>query len=291
MSASRPSVIVRSKNKEATIERTLRSIREQTVEAEIVLVDSGSTDRTLEIARPYCDHVVTIPAAAFSYGGALNLGAERGSGEILFALSAHCAPENNRWIEWSLEAYSDPGVAGTVGAARSPAGRDLDAPVTVELHDLTADPFWGFSNHASSWRRRDWERQHFNDRLVACEDKEWMWRVLAEGRRVVADPRLVVDTGHRRRAGLRPLFTRVYREHLVLSELLDYPPMGLADLANRWWSDFPWDSPRPRWQRRLSPWRAVELIAEYAGDRRGAPRRGAQTIRLASWASPASSER
>ncbi len=76
MPTATPSVVVRAKNKEQTIERALRGLRDQTVETEVILVDSGSTDRTVEIARPYCDQVISIPAEAFTYGRALNLGAE-----------------------------------------------------------------------------------------------------------------------------------------------------------------------------------------------------------------------
>ena len=75
MPTATPSVVVRAKNKEQTIERALHGLRDQTVEAEVILVDSGSTDRTVEIARPYCDQVISMPAEAFTYGRALNLGA------------------------------------------------------------------------------------------------------------------------------------------------------------------------------------------------------------------------
>ena len=52
---------MRAKNKEQTIERALRALRDQTVEMEVILVDSGSTDRTVEVARPYCNQVVKYP--------------------------------------------------------------------------------------------------------------------------------------------------------------------------------------------------------------------------------------
>ena len=106
---------MRAKDKEQTIERALRGLRAQTVEMEIILVDSGSTDRTVELARPYCDQVITIPAEAFTYGRALNLGAEHASGEVVFALSAHCVPPSPQWAEVSLGAYGDNDVAGTWG--------------------------------------------------------------------------------------------------------------------------------------------------------------------------------
>jgi rhamnosyltransferase len=264
-----PSVVVRARNKEQTIERALRGLRSQTVETEVILVDSGSTDRTVEIARRYCDQVISIPAEAFTYGGALNLGAEHASGEVVFALSAHCVPTNSQWVEVSLDAYRDDDVAGTWGPPTRPDGTPLDDPAKYKLGDLGSDATWGFSNHASSWRKEVWEQFPFDEKLMACEDKEWMWRVLSAGFSLYADPRLVVASSHRREAGLRPLYKRVHREHFVLVGMLGYPRLTLPGLVQKWWSEFPDGSARPNWQRRLSPWRAVELTAEYTGDLAG----------------------
>ena len=50
------SVVVRAKNKQATIERTLRALRAQTVQAQVIVVDSGSTDSTLDIAAVISNH-------------------------------------------------------------------------------------------------------------------------------------------------------------------------------------------------------------------------------------------
>jgi rhamnosyltransferase len=273
LSAGTPSVVVRAKNKEQTIERALRGLRDQTVALEVILVDSGSTDATLELARPYCDQVITIPAGAFTYGRALNLGAQHASGAVIFALSAHCVPPSREWAELSLSAYTDDEVAGTWGPRSRPDGAQLTGPARFKLADLDRDTTWGFSNSASSWRKQVWEKFPFDEQLVACEDKEWMWRVLSAGFSLYADPRLVVDSSHRRDAGLRSLYTRVHREHLVMAGMLGYPPLTFPGLLKKWWSDFPDSSSRPNWQRRLSPLRAAELTGWYTGDLAGTRRR------------------
>jgi rhamnosyltransferase len=271
---TRPSVVVRAKNKEQTIERALRGLRDQTVETEVILVDSGSTDRTVEIAGPYCDRVIFIPPEAFTYGRALNLGAQNASGEVVFALSAHCVPSSSEWVELALEAYADDAVAGTWGPLTGPDGTPLNGPAKFRLADLAGDVTWGFSNHASSWRKQVWEQFPFDEHLVACEDKEWMWRVMEAGFSLYADPRLVVDSSHRRGAGVPSLYKRVHRERMVLSEMLGYQRLTIPGLLRRWWSELPDGSSRPDWQRRLSPWRAAELMGEYTGDFAGARRRG-----------------
>lgn len=286
------SVIVRSKDKQATIERTLRALREQTVPAQIVVVDSGSTDRTVEIARAYGADIVEIPAGEFSYGRALNIGAQHARGDVLFALSAHSAPANERWIEWSLEAYRDPTVAATFGHTVGPDGRAISGPTRVAATDLDLDRHvtWGLSNHASSWRHTVWNEFHFNEELVACEDKEWMWRVLGAGYALVVDPRLHVDLLHRWGQGAKALYRRTYRESATMAELVDFVTPSTRAVVDEWWSNYPYPSERPMWQRRLSPMRNIELAAEFFGSRAGARHRGAHTLQRASWGRPSNAD-
>ena len=89
---ARASVIVRTKDKADTVEATFAALRPQTVPVEVVVVDSGSTDGTLEIARRHADRLVEIPAEAFTFGRALNVGAAAATAPVHFALSAHCGP-------------------------------------------------------------------------------------------------------------------------------------------------------------------------------------------------------
>jgi glycosyltransferase involved in cell wall biosynthesis len=274
------SVIVRARNEESTIRDTLICVRGQTVDSEIIVVDSGSTDSTALIASQYCDRLISIPKGEFTYGSSLNVGASVARGRILFSLSAHCVPASRHWLEWSLDAYRDEAVGGTHGDAYGPDGQPLHTPILAGVHELALDLTWGFSNHASSWRRDIWEEFPFNERLAACEDKEWMWRICLAGWKLMVDPRLSVATSHRRAAGPRRLAARVYREHRSLAQFLDFSPMPYSRLFNLWWSSFPRYSPSPRWKRRLSPLRTVELLGALAGDHVGARHRFPDAIKI-----------
>ena len=280
MSLTAASVIVRCRDEARNIEACLRSLRAQTVGTEIVLVDSGSTDATVELARPLCDRIVHLPSQEFSFGRALNLGVRHAQGEILFALSAHCVAPDTGWVERSLVHYRDQSVAGVSGAARLPDGQLLDKARSATFDDVRADPHWGFSNHASSWRRSAWEVVPFRETAKSCEDKLWMWTVMLAGWKVVLDPRVVVSSEHRRAAGIRSLWRREVAEHAAVAAALDFPLRTRGALFWEWWDDFPWPSERPKWQRRLNPWRATELLAGALGDRLGARRRGASTLSL-----------
>jgi rhamnosyltransferase len=263
------SVIVRAKDRAHTIRAALDSIRAQDTPAEIVVVDSGSTDGTLAIAREYADTVLEIPAGAFTYGGALNTGAEAAGAPVHVALSAHCELPDPGWLRRVLAFHEDPTVAATSGHIFGPAGERLRGPWRQEGDPaLDRNPYWGYSNHAGSWRAEVWQRNPFATDLIACEDKEWAARVRREGLVVVSDPTLSVTSRHRRREGVRALFDRAVREAQAIAVITGSPPMTLQDIARSWWTC---KEGRARLPQLLNPYQAIELAGRYVGERRTHP--------------------
>jgi len=267
VSAPRISVVVRAKDKVDTIGETLAALRRQTVEPEIVVVDSGSTDGTLELARQWADRVIEIPSASFAYGGALNAGAAAATAPVHAALSAHCVPESDTWLEDSLRRYEREDVAATNAALVSPLGVPIEGTYLQTLEDVVVDPTWGFSNHASTWRADVWAALPFREDLGACEDKEWSWRVLAAGRTIAYAPELAAPMAHRRSAGLKALHQRITREAEAMVSLGAAQPLTGVGALHAWWSSFTPDSAKPRFVRRASPYRVAELAGAWRGSR------------------------
>jgi rhamnosyltransferase len=266
-------VIVRCRDSERTIEKTFASMRAQTTEVEIVAVDSGSRDRTLEIARRWCDQLLQVAPWEFSYGRALNMGARAASAPVHFALSSHCAPPTTDWVERSLALYERSHVAATNGGLEVP-GRPALGPRDVFLQDhahARANPYWGFSNHASSWRASVWEEHPFDERLDYAEDKEWALRVTADGWAIAYAPDLLVDQSHAwRSAG--EYYGRRKRTVLALSTFTGLPPYGIRDLARDWWNALPPDRHSRFSNRFLNYRRLAGLAGWYVGHRAAARR-------------------
>jgi rhamnosyltransferase len=260
-------VIVRAKNKADTIEDTFRALARQTVPLEIIVIDSGSTDDTVAIARRHADTVVEIPAQDFSYGGTLNLGSRLATTEIHFSVSAHGTQLRQTWVEECLRHFEDPLVAGITGYGVGPDGSPLTSAYRPSLDAALSNPGWGYSNHAGAWRGAVVREHPFREDLPACEDKEWFWRVLAAGWQVVIDPDLVVPSDHRRAAGLHALWGREYREGYAFAMLGRPVTTGARDTAAAWLTDFQHESRWPRAVRPLSPQRIIEYWAHYAGTR------------------------
>ena len=70
---------------------------------EVIVIDSGSTDGTLDIAARYQVTVHRIARTAFTFGSALNLGARLAQAPVCVHLSGHSPPTSRRWLESLLE--------------------------------------------------------------------------------------------------------------------------------------------------------------------------------------------
>jgi rhamnosyltransferase len=256
-------VIVRAKNAAGTLERTLRSLRSQTVRAELLVVDSGSTDGTLELALRHADRVVQIPPEEFTFGRALNVGAREAKGDAHFALSSHCHPERDDWIERSLAHYERADVAATCGAREFPDGTPIEGVFYQDLEQAQANPEWGFSNHASSWRADVWKRFPFDEHIPAAEDREWSWRVLGADMTIAFDPLLWVDLSHRWKSA-REAYRRGRLEWPALASFAQIDRYGFRELASEWWNDMP-DTRHSQLFHRLNYRRWAELLGKYRG--------------------------
>jgi rSAM/selenodomain-associated transferase 2 len=84
----RVSVIVPTRNEAATIAETLARLREPEV-LEVLVVDGGSEDATVDRARPFADRVIAAPAGRARQ---MNVGAAIARGELFFFLHADTRP-------------------------------------------------------------------------------------------------------------------------------------------------------------------------------------------------------
>jgi len=92
------SIIIPTLNEADYISRTLNSIvfnKFYEIKPEIIVVDSGSTDNTANIARPLVDKLILLKPASCGKWEALNKGAEKCSGEVLLFLDADTVVPKN----------------------------------------------------------------------------------------------------------------------------------------------------------------------------------------------------
>jgi glycosyltransferase involved in cell wall biosynthesis len=110
------SIIIPTLNEAKYLERVLKSIRNQNSQAlEIIIVDGGSTDNTLEIAKKYADAIpIKIAIKKSNIAQARNSGAKLAKGEILIFLDADSTIAPN-FIMKCKEIFSNKKIAAVYG--------------------------------------------------------------------------------------------------------------------------------------------------------------------------------
>jgi glycosyltransferase involved in cell wall biosynthesis len=87
------------------------------------VVDGGSTDRTVEVAKQNADKVIVEPSPV---GAARNTGSKQAEGEILAFIDADTVACEN-WIEEIAQTFdSGPNIAGVTGPTLPYEGTQLD---------------------------------------------------------------------------------------------------------------------------------------------------------------------
>ena len=195
------SILFRLKNEARHLGEVLRALERQTLrDYEIVVVDSSSTDGTLDLLAPYAHTLRRLAPDAFTYGRALNLGAAVAKAPFLVNLSGHSLPRDEHWLEHLVAACAAPGVAGTCSRLLPYPGGPRHYRLLYRLlyppaggHTRSTDNF----HNASSCVRLDlWRRFPFDEKLAACEDLDWARRVRWAGYQTCYVPASAVYHAH-----------------------------------------------------------------------------------------------
>lgn len=108
------SIVIPTFNSAATLPACLNSIMEQDYpsdKVEIIIVDAGSSDNTVEIAKKFTDQIYPNPLKTGEAGKAV--GVKHAYGEIIALIdSDNILPENN-WLKQMVVPFADPEISGT----------------------------------------------------------------------------------------------------------------------------------------------------------------------------------
>jgi glycosyltransferase involved in cell wall biosynthesis len=126
------SVAIPVRNGGASLAGVLAALAAQTVEHELVVCDSGSSDGSLELARSHGARVLEIAPASFSHGGTRNLLVDAARGKHVALLTQDSEPADERWLERLLGGFAlADDVAIVYGPYRPRPG--ASAAVRIEL--------------------------------------------------------------------------------------------------------------------------------------------------------------
>jgi rhamnosyltransferase len=234
------SVLLLTKNGTEYLEEVLRAIFSQKLSEtfEVIAIDSGSTDGTLDMLRRYPVRVREIAPEEFNHGRTRNLGIAMAHGDFVVLITQDATPSTESWLERMLANFSDPDVAGVYcrQIPRPDAGvltkRQLNGWVTARPHreikritdwqrygslpPMEQYMFCAFDNVSSCIRKEVW-RKHLFPYTSFAEDLEWSKRVLEEGHAIVYEPEAAVFHSHHRSVLYE--YQRTYLCHRRLYEL------------------------------------------------------------------------
>lgn len=241
------SVVIPTLNAGPGFEELLKKISRQEgdFDREVLVVDSGSTDGTDELARHYGAVVHRVRRQEFNHGGTRNLGISLARGEYVALIVQDAVPLDERWLATMVENLERDGrVAGVYGRQISHPGSSALTRVLVnnlasaslERREQFADDpeqyrkmppakrrrLAAFDNVSSCLRRSVWEKLPF-EKTNFGEDIRWGKRVVEAGYKTVYEPRSAVFHSHERGAGYD--LRRYYVDQRVLLELFGLKPV------------------------------------------------------------------
>lgn len=275
------SLVVRCFNEERHIGRLLQGVTQQTVQPkEIIVVDSGSTDRSLEIVRRFPVQVVHIRPEEFSFGRSLNRGCREATGDVLVFASAHTYPVYPDWLERLVEPFADRDIALVYGKQRG--SEDTSYAEKQIFRSWFPDHSNGnqihpFCNNANAAVRRTvWVRIPYDESLTGLEDVAWAKQALARGHRLVYEADAEVIHLHDETSG--QIFNRYRREAMAMRAIEPAMRFRFFDFLLLWcantFSD--WRSAGAEKELRrhffdIARFRLLQFWGTYRGSSRYAP--------------------
>jgi glycosyltransferase involved in cell wall biosynthesis len=205
------SVLVLAKNEEHNVAKCLDAIYSQKVnfDFEVIFIDSGSSDRTVEIAKQYPVQFHQIPPEQFHHSRTRNLAATLSQGKYLVYLAADAFPATPLWLQSHLDNFADDRVKAVYGRHLPKPGSQMErqhalgtlyGPDRVvkdpQSRDRLGYRYYHFSTVNAAIRRDAWEATRFPDDLKVFEDIAIAKRILDREWTIVYEPAAAVYHSH-----------------------------------------------------------------------------------------------
>jgi rhamnosyltransferase len=205
---------------------------------EVLAIDSGSKDGTLDLLAKHRVRVLQIPNSEFNHGLTRNRAVKEARGEIIVLTVQDATPASRDWLATMVGDFADPGVAGVychqiprpdcspflkdrlktwVRGGGEPIVRQVASPEAFwALHPTQRFLTAAFDNVASAVRR-SFALEHPFQRRQFGEDVTWAKGAILAGRKIVMEPRVAVIHSHQNSIWYE--FKRAYLDHQNINDL------------------------------------------------------------------------
>ncbi|HEU4633804.1 MAG TPA: glycosyltransferase [Flavisolibacter sp.] len=236
------SVVIPVKNGDYWLRDTLKAIFNQRIKGglEVIVIDSGSTDKSLDIISQFPVRLVQIEPSTFNHGRTRNLGVLMAKGEYVVMTVQDARPANEYWLQNLLDGFVDDTVAGVCGSQIVPHDKDKNPlawfrpqrppkikkyqfPVS-EFRSLPADTkrqVCGWDDVTAMYRRNALIKLPFRDTSFA-EDLIWSMDAIMKGYSIVYNPAARVYHYHHDEPEF--VLKRAFSEYFYFYRMLGYKP-------------------------------------------------------------------
>lgn len=211
------SIIIPVKNGKKTLVACLDAIYRQSLIdiTEVIIIDSGSIDESLEIIGKYPVRLYQIKPEEFNHGETRNLGAKLAKGEFLFFTVQDAWADDENLLRRMLSHFDDKNVVGVCGQQKVPHEKDknplewfrpFSEPMPRRYQFKDRDQFLGLSpekkSEAAGWDnviamyRTDFLLLNPFEITNFSEDIRWARKALESGKTLVIDYRNRVNHYH-----------------------------------------------------------------------------------------------
>ena len=229
------SIVIRAYNEEKHLPKLFDRLKRQTISNfEVILVDSGSQDATVSIARKNGAKVIKILKHNFSFGRALNVGCKMACADLLLFASAHVYPERDDWLEIILEEFRDNQVGLVYGRQRAGKTNKFSESVLLKSwfpNKTVRHQSEAFCNNANcAIRAKIWRENSYDESLTGLEDIAWAKAIQSEGWKINYNHKASII--HIHQETWPQVYNRYLREAIALS-LID-PSIRMSILKFLW---------------------------------------------------------
>jgi rhamnosyltransferase len=227
------SIVIRTLNAAATLPRVLDALK-RTADDELIVVDSGSDDGTVEIADQRAARIVPMRREEFTYGRGLNVGFAAARHEWVLSLSSHTVPLAPDFLDRyrTAAARFGPEVSAAVGPIIGEFDNALSGGITYfESDDLRRGFGFGAGNPNCLYRRSAWARRPFDETIGGGEDLQWYLDALRAGETIAAIHAAQVRYISRR--SMKAFYTKGRVDYRAASRLIEPHRPSLAGIFIR----------------------------------------------------------
>ena len=199
------SIAVLTKNAGPEFRATLEGVFTQHVSVpfEVVVVDSGSTDGTLDLLGEFPVRTHSIAPGEFNFGRTRDYAFSLTTGRVIVAISQDAVPFGPSWLENIIRPFAAADVALVQGSERLPTTRQLFYWEKVGCFYYTREcQRWNVSHGGvgvsfvnCAIRRTVWESNRLSD-IEMMEDKMFQGMLERGGHRIVRQTDAMVVHAH-----------------------------------------------------------------------------------------------